>query len=908
MPERVTSVRLSLQAQQYISGMREAARETQATGTAAERLTAQREAFNQLGQGMLVAGGLMAVGLATAIARFAEFDQAMSQVKAATQETASNMGLLREAALDAGADTVYTATEAANAIEQLGKNGLSTAQVLSGGLDAALSLASAGGLEVARAAEIAAITMKQFNLEGAQLPYVADLLAAGAGKAAGDVEDLAMALSQSGLVAAQTGLSIEETTGTLAAFADNALLGSDAGTSLRTMLLRLTPTSGVAADEMKRLGIDAYDAGGNFIGMAAFAGQLRDRLGGLTQEQRNTSLSIIFGQDAIRGATLLYEQGADGIQDYIDKTSDAGYAARVAADRLDNLAGDVEKLGGAFDTALIQSGSAANDVLRTLVQGATFLVDAFGNLPEPVLAVGLGLGTVATVVTLTGGAALVAIPQIAAYREALATLGVTGRAAAAGIGLTSLALAGVIGGFALWAGWQANIKATSDELTASLDRATGAMTDYSREIIAKKLADTGAFEAAREAGISQKELTDAVIAGGDALETVYGKLSENNTVGTFFTGVGIRAGNASSTLRDLRASIDQSSQSFQDQAKANATASDAADENTEALAALEGAANDASGSVDDLAAQIRGFASATLDSRDAERQFRSAVDDLTQSVKDNGVTLDINTEQGRANEDALDAIATAAREVAAARLEETGSTDLAAEAIARGREQLILALAQLDITGQAALDYADKLGLIPANVNTIIDASTEGAEYKIQRFIDKMNSIPNYKGVTVETIIGNPSMGYTRPRANGGFDDYTKVMRAFASGGVPNGIYPGGTPIFKFAEPETRWEAFISGRPGFEEANKGYAWQALERLGGLDDLRQVIAASRQPTVYLQAPPQSNDDTASIARAIERYLASQSEIDLSAASATELASRFAEALAPMLRTQGRMGEV
>ncbi len=899
MPERVTSVRLSLQAQQYIAGMREAGRETAATGSAAERLAGQREAFNLLGRSMLVAGGLMAAGVGMAVARFVEFDQAMSQVKAVTQESVENMDLLRDAALDAGGATVYTATEAANAIEELGKNGLSTAQILSGGLDAALALAAAGGLDVARAAEIAAITMKQFNLEGAQLPHVADLMAAGAGKAAGDVEDMAIALQQAGLVASQTGLSVEETTGTLAAFADNALLGSDAGTSLRTMLLRLTPTSGEAAREMERLGIDAYDAGGQFIGMSALAGQLRDRLGGLTDEQRNTSLSIIFGQDAIRGATLLYQQGADGIQDYIDRTNDAGYASSVAADRLDNLAGDLEKLGGAFDTALIQSGSGANDVLRTLVQTATFVVDGFGQLPEPVLAAGLALGGAAAAVTLTGGAAMIAIPKIAEYRVAMVALGVSGRSAALGVGLASAAMTAGVAAFALWASWQANIKATADELADSLDSATGAMTSYTRAIVAKKLADSDAFAAAREAGISQSELTDAVLAGGDALDQVYGKLTDNNTVATFFTGVGIRAGNATQTIRDLRTAIDQSAESFEDQAAANSDATSASEENAEALADLQGAAYDAQGAVDDLAEAIRGFGSATLSTREAEREFQSAIDELTESVAENGRTLDINTEQGRNNEDALDSIAEAATELAAARLEETGSHEAAAAAIAAGREQLILALAQFGITGQAAEDYADRLGLIPANVYTAAELSTAAADGTMDAFIKRWDG----KRIRVYAD-GSVSFGAGAQRANadGNLYDYA---RAFANGGFASGIYRGGPAIHKFAEYETGWEAYISGKPGQERENTGYAIEALRRLGGLGDLRHALAAGQQPTINVQAAPQQFD-AAAMGAAIARGIAGSGVVEIGDSSVEKLSTSIAHELAPRLRTQARTG--
>src|SRR5699024_6183113 len=140
-----------------------------------------------------------------------------------------------------------------------------------------------------------------------------DLLAAGAGKAQGGVQDLGAALNQSGLVAAQMGLSLEETVGSLTAFASAGLVCSDAGTSFRAMLLRLANPTGKSAKLMDELGISVYNAQGEFIGMEALAGVLQDRLGGLSQEQRNAALATIFGQDAIRTSAILYEQGAEGV-------------------------------------------------------------------------------------------------------------------------------------------------------------------------------------------------------------------------------------------------------------------------------------------------------------------------------------------------------------------------------------------------------------------------------------------------------------------------------------------------------------------------------------------------------------------------------------------------------------------
>ena len=90
---------------------------------------------------------------------------------------------------------------------------------------------------------------------------------------------MAAALAQAGLVASQTGLTLEETTGGLAAFASAGLLGSDAGTSLKTALQRLTPQSAEAAGLMDELGLRAYDAQGQFVGLSEYAGMLWWSLG-----------------------------------------------------------------------------------------------------------------------------------------------------------------------------------------------------------------------------------------------------------------------------------------------------------------------------------------------------------------------------------------------------------------------------------------------------------------------------------------------------------------------------------------------------------------------------------------------------------------------------------------------------
>lgn len=351
------------------------------------------------GEVAAIGAGLLAAS--AVVVKFGmDLDKQMSAVRAATRATAADMGKLRQAALDAGADTKFSATEAAKGVEELSKASVSTKDILGGGLRGALSLAAAGELDVGEAAETAASAMTQFKLKGKDVPHVADLLAAGAGKAQGSVHDLGMALNQAGLIASQTGLSIEDTTGTLAAFANAGLTGSDAGTSFKTMLQALQAPSGKTKELMDDLGISAYNAQGRFIGITGLAEQLKTKLAKLTPELRDNAMAQIFGSDATRAASILYQQGAKGIQEWINKTNDAGYAAETARIKTDNLAGDVERLTGSLQTLAIESGSGVNGGLRALTKGTEALVDQFAELPTPV-------GATVTVLAGVTGAALV---------------------------------------------------------------------------------------------------------------------------------------------------------------------------------------------------------------------------------------------------------------------------------------------------------------------------------------------------------------------------------------------------------------------------------------------------------------------------------------------------------------------
>lgn len=378
---RNITVRLLADTSNFTAGMAKVSGESQKAATTMEAAG---------GKSKLITTGIAAAGVAAtalgvaAVRMAADFDASMSTVQANTGASADEMNQLRQAAIDAGADTIYSATESADAINELGKAGLSTSDILSGGLSGALNLAASDGMEVGQAAEYMSSAMAQFNLTGADATHIADLLAAGAGEALGNVSDFGEALNNVGSTASKFGLSIDTTVGTLAAFAHQGIIGAEAGTQLRSVLLALTNQTEKQRKATEEYGISLYDAQGNFVGMSSLAGQLKEKLGGLTQEQRNSAMATMFGSYAIQGANVLYAEGTSGIDEWTKKVSQSGYAADLAAKKNDNLKGDLENLSGSFESLMISLGEGGQGPLRSLVQSLDTLVDAFSQLPAPV--------------------------------------------------------------------------------------------------------------------------------------------------------------------------------------------------------------------------------------------------------------------------------------------------------------------------------------------------------------------------------------------------------------------------------------------------------------------------------------------------------------------------------------------
>ena len=323
----------------------------------------------------------LTAGLGASVAAATSFESQMSAVKAVSGATAGEMAQLQGLALQLGKDTSFSAKEAAQGIEELVKAGISIGDVMGGAASASLSLAAAGAVSVADAAEIAANAMNQFGLQGKDLAGVADLIAGAANASAIDVGDFKFSLAAVGAVANTVGFSFKDTATAIALLGQAGIKGSDAGTSLKTMLLNLQPTTKEQISLFRQLGLITadganafFDASGKVKSMAEVAGTLQNALKGMTQQQKLATLETIFGSDAIRAAAVFANEGAEGFNEMAAAMGKVT-ADEVAKERLNNLKGSVEQLTGSLETAAISAGLKFTPALKGIVDGATALVN-----------------------------------------------------------------------------------------------------------------------------------------------------------------------------------------------------------------------------------------------------------------------------------------------------------------------------------------------------------------------------------------------------------------------------------------------------------------------------------------------------------------------------------------------------
>lgn len=387
----------------------------------------------------LVAVGAIGAGIGASIGVAQEYEATLNKFASVTGDSLTQAGMsvdtFNDLFLEMGAQTKYSAQEAADAAVELAKGGLDPATIAGQGLEATLNLAAAGQLELAEAANITAKQLGVWGSTGVDATTVANQMAQAANASTVDVDELALGMANVGGVAKVAGLSFQETTQAMALLAPGFSSAADAGTSFKAFLNNMVPTSTKAkeaADELglrvfdtqkairalSTAGVDAsnmgiteireamikvgqqsgmtkseiaewmdqmnssvfYDAAGNFVGMEKASQLLNDATKDLTQEQKALALETIFGADAQRAAAIIAEQGADGYNKMGNSMTSAGTASEQAAAMNKGLGFAIDSLKGSLETIAIQIGMKVIPVITEFINNAVLpAVNAIGE-------------------------------------------------------------------------------------------------------------------------------------------------------------------------------------------------------------------------------------------------------------------------------------------------------------------------------------------------------------------------------------------------------------------------------------------------------------------------------------------------------------------------------------------------
>lgn len=423
--------------------------------------------------GAVILGTIAAIGT-HAVTSFANFEAGMSKVKAVTGIAGEEFVQITDLARQLGATTVFTATEVADAMFEMGQAGF-TAKEIMAGIPATLDLAAAGGLSIAQATEIASSTLRGFQIATEDTTRVVDVMAATAATSNASITDFGESMKYLAPTAHAFGIGLEEASAVVGILSNAGIKGSLATRALGTSLANLTKPTDAAFSMMEELGFAAFDATGNFVGMQGMIANLETSLEGLTQEQRMAAIATIFGAEAIQEINVLLAAGSEGLGAYTEQLMNSeGEAKRMAETMLDNLKGAFEQLSGAVDDLFITLGQMLAPTVRVVAQVLTVLANALGaamkwflTLPEPIQNVVKLLVGIVTAVVAGGAAWAVLTVTLGGFITAfMAIMSVVGTFLVAFAPIIAIVLAVSAAIYALYLAWTSNFLGIQDFVMA----------------------------------------------------------------------------------------------------------------------------------------------------------------------------------------------------------------------------------------------------------------------------------------------------------------------------------------------------------------------------------------------------------------------------------------------------------
>lgn len=357
-----------------------AAQAESAGGASGRRFVAGFGSMLKTGAALAVGGGMIAA-LKGVVDVGVGMESNLNRFQGVTRSNAETMAAAAEVAKQLGADTQIvgaSAADAAAAMLELAKGGLTAEQAMAASRGT-LQLAAAGQIDAATAATSQATILNSFQLGPDQAEHVADVLANLANAAQGEIPDFMLGMQQASAVAHGFGISMEDTAAVLGLFAKAGIRGSDAGTSLKTMLTHLANPSDKASGAMAELGLQTTNAAGAFVGMPELFRQIGEASARMRPDDFQRAAATLFGTDAIRGAMIAGSQGIDTLNEIGEEVRVLGGAGRMASSNMQGVPGVMEKISNAADTAKL----AVYDLLKPILEsGGNKVTDWLNSAAE----------------------------------------------------------------------------------------------------------------------------------------------------------------------------------------------------------------------------------------------------------------------------------------------------------------------------------------------------------------------------------------------------------------------------------------------------------------------------------------------------------------------------------------------
>ena len=332
------------------------------------------------------------VGLGTAaVAVAADFETSMSQVQATlgitkdattelNGETVNTMETLESLARQLGADTKFSAAEAADAINNLAMAGYSVDEIYEAVPDV-LNLAAAGNLSLDDAARMVTNTLGAMGMKTEEAAHLTDVLAKTSSSADGSVQEFGDAMMTVGGEAQLCSQDLNTTATALGILGNNSLHGSEAGTMLRNVMKNLYTLTDKAADAMLSLGLETSDAEGNMKPLNEVLKDLDGSLAGMSEADRARILADIFDSRTLVGAQYLLANCGEEWDNLSESIRDCDGAAQAMSEtQQDNLAGQLTILKSQLSELAISLGKVIIPVIRKVVSAVQKFVDRLNRM------------------------------------------------------------------------------------------------------------------------------------------------------------------------------------------------------------------------------------------------------------------------------------------------------------------------------------------------------------------------------------------------------------------------------------------------------------------------------------------------------------------------------------------------